>query len=183
MNYGTLADTEIVNTLLDRIVPQLENLKGALSEATGNVEERSKRNARLRQRLESVKGQISAEVNALLSTMMDIDPTQVLSDEEINKHLTDAFNKFDEDKSGKLGKWEFAQAWLFLGLKGSEEEINDAFESVDADGSGVIDLDEFITAIKSERMVELNLRNVLQKMGVQLNNVGGQYDRFKATEQ
>ena len=31
--------------------------------------------------------------------------------------------------------------------------------------------------------MELNLRNVLDKMGVQLNNLGGRYDQFKATEQ
>jgi TPP-dependent 2-oxoacid decarboxylase len=68
-------------------------------------------------------------------------------------------------------------------LKGSDEEIAEAYEGVDTDGSGVIDIEEFKTAIKGERMVELNLRNVLGKMGVQLNNMGGQYEAFKATEQ
>ena len=44
-------------------------------------------------------------------------------------------------------------------------------------------MNEFKTAIKGERLVELNLKNVLGKMGVQLNNQAGQYERFKATEQ
>ena len=70
-----------------------------------------------------------------------------------------------------------------MGLKGTDDEINEAFTSVDADGSGIVDIDEFKTAIKSERMMELNLRNVLDKMGVQMNNLGGRYDQFKATEQ
>jgi len=174
---------EIVNKLLDKIVPQIENLKSALSVATGSAEERAKSNARLKSRLESVKGQISGESNALLSQMMDIDPSSFMSEAEIDAHLTEAFNKFDEDGSGRLGKWEFAQAWLFLGLKGTEEEINEAYEGVDTDGSGVIDINEFKTAIKGERMVELNLKNVLGKMGVQLNDMGGEYERFKATEQ
>merc|ERR1711981_83796 len=68
------------------------------------------------------------------------------------------------------------------GLKGTEDEINEAFNSVDTDGSGV-DLNEFKKAIKSERLVELNLRNVLDKMGVKLNDMGGNYESFKATEQ
>merc|ERR1712048_677282 len=140
---------------LDKIVPQIENLKGALSTATGNAEERAKNNARLRSRLESVKGQISGEINALLSQMMDLDPSAFMSEEEIDKHLTDAFNKFDDDGSGKLGKWEFTQAWLFLGLKGTDEEIAEAYDGVDTDGSGVIDIEEFKTAIKGERLVEL----------------------------
>ena len=56
--------------------------------------------------------------------MLGIKPEDVLSEEEINVHLTEAFNKFDEDNSGQLGQWEFMQAWFFLGSKGSEEEIN-----------------------------------------------------------
>ena len=68
-------------------------------------------------------------------------------------------------------------------MKGSEEEINETFKSVDTDQSGIVDLNEFKKAIKGERMAELNLKHVLSKMGVQLNNLDGQYDRFKATEQ
>ena len=49
-------------------------------------------------------------------------------DGEIEAHLTTAFNKFDTDSSGEMGQWEFTQAWLFLGLKGTEDEINDAFK-------------------------------------------------------
>ena len=53
----------------------------------------------------------------------------LMTDEEITQHLTDAFNKFDSDGSGQLGQWEFTQAWMTLGLKGSEQEISDAFKS------------------------------------------------------
>ena len=59
----------------------------------------------------------------------------------------DAFRKFDEDGSGELGQWEFQQAWFFLGLKGTEDEIKDAFIGVDTNGSGVIDPEEFMKAI------------------------------------
>ena len=164
-------------------MPTLENLKQALSVASGNAQERAKNNERLRQRLESVKSQVSAEINFLMTNMLNMDPRDFLSDEEIDAHLQSAFNKFDEDGSGALGKWEFTQAWLFLGLKGTDEEISEAFDSVDKNQSGTIDAKEFKMAIKSERMIELNLRGVLEKMGVQMNNMGGSYESFKATEQ
>ena len=50
-------------------------------------------------------------------------------------------------------------------MKGKESEVNAAFDSVDSNRSGSVDLDEFITAIKSERMTELSLNHVLKKMG------------------
>ena len=42
---------------------------------------------------------------------------------------------------------------------------------------------ESLEEFKTERIMGLNLRNVLDKMGVQLNNLGGRYDQFKATKQ
>merc|ERR1712146_792027 len=75
---------------------------------------------------------------AAMFESLGLKPEDVLSDEEIDKHLTEAFNKFDEDGSGQLGQWEFMQAWFFLGLKGSEDEINDSFKSVDTNNSGLV---------------------------------------------
>jgi Ca2+-binding EF-hand superfamily protein len=74
----------------------------------------------LRARLENVKKEVSGTVNALRSQMMNCNPEDLMTDEEINKHLTDAFNEFDKDSSGQLGEWEFQQAWFFLGLKGEK---------------------------------------------------------------
>jgi Ca2+-binding EF-hand superfamily protein len=182
MNYGVLADLEKLQELLNDTLGQFALLKDALGTAEGNAKSRQKRNAQLRNRLESVKDQVSKDMNDLFSSMMGVRPEDVLTDEEIDKHLTDAFNKFDTSKDGKLGEWEFTQAWFFLGLKGSEDEIAEAFKSVDADNSGLVDLSEFKKAIKSERLTELNLGHLLEKMGVQLHNIDGKFDAFKATE-
>jgi Ca2+-binding EF-hand superfamily protein len=151
--------------------------------ARGNADTRAKRNAELRTRLEGMRTEVGGQINELISNMMGVNPEDVLSDEEINQHLTQAFQKFDEDNSGHLGGWEFAQAWMYLGLKGSEEEVSQAFKSVDNDGSGMISLSEFITAIKNSRLVELSLNKVLQKMGVNIMNTQGQYEKFRAATQ
>ena len=45
--------------------------------------------------------------------------------------------------------------------------------------SGLIDIDEFMTAIKSERLAELNLRTVLKKLGVHMETVEDRYAKFK----
>ena len=37
--------------------------------------------------------------------------------------------------------------------------------------SGLIDLEEFITAIRSKRIVELNLKSVFDKLGVKVDGV------------
>ena len=79
--------------------------------------------------------------------------------------------------------WEFKQAWTFLGLKGSEREVAEAFTSVDKNNSGLIDIDEFKNTIKNERMAELSLTTVLEKMGVNIANANGAFDAFKATAQ
>merc|ERR1711879_893184 len=122
-----------------------------------SAEERASKNKRLRDRLENMKSEVSGQVNDLLSKMLGVKPEDILSGEEISKHLTDAFNKFDEDGSGQLGQWEFTQAWFFLGLKGTSDEIDEAFKSVDTNNSGLVDLQEFQKAIKDERLLELNL--------------------------
>ena len=162
--YGVLADMEDLQRLLANTVGEYNILRDTLQEVRANNDVRADRNAKLRRRMDSMKSEVSAQMNGLISDLLGVDPRDVLTDEEINKHLTTAFNKFDEDNSGEMGNWEFTQAWLFLGLKGTESEINDAFTNVDKNNSGLIDLNEFITAIKSERLLELNLTRVFDKV-------------------
>ena len=51
-----------------------------------------------------------------------------------------------------MGIGEFTQAWNFLGLKGTPDEINKAFGDVDVDGSGVVSFKEFSDAIQGNRL-------------------------------
>ena len=66
-------------------------------------------------------------------------------------------------------------------LKGTETEIKDAFNKVDANKSGQIDLEEFITAIKSERLMELNLKKVFDKLGIEVKGANKKFENFKKT--
>jgi Ca2+-binding EF-hand superfamily protein len=122
-----------------------DTLKGVRA----NNDTRAERNAELRARLENIRGEVSDQVNGLISELLNINPEDVLTDEEINAYIKEAFERFDEDNSGQLGDWEFVQAWLFLGLKGSETEIQNAFKEVDTDSSGLVNLNEFTTSIRN----------------------------------
>jgi len=173
---------ELLKGLLGNVAAEYSLLRESLQGSRMSAEERASKNARLRDRLENMKSEVSGQVNDLLSKMLGVKPEDILSGEEINQHLTEAFNKFDEDKSGQLGQWEFQQAWFFLGLKGSEAEIKDAFKGVDTNNSGLVDIDEFITAITGSRMAELSLGSLLSKMGVQWQHKAGAFENFKATE-
>ena len=71
---------------------------------------------------------------------------------------------------------------MFLGFDGSEGEIEDAFKSVDTDHSGLIDVNEFVNAIRGERMLELSLGHVLKKMGVQYDSNADQFEAFQKSQ-
>ena len=110
--------------------------------------------------------------------------------------LRETFKKFDIDNSGILEKPEFVKAWNFLGLNGSDAEIERAFESVDTDRSGKIDRGEFKRAIKEARTTELSLTVILSQMDGHLEGLEdffaeykkkledskGSFDRFRASE-
>merc|ERR1712037_614009 len=110
--------------------------------------------------------------------MGGLDPTDILTDEEINKLLTATFKKFDTDNSKRLEKPEFMEAWQFLGLKGSEREILNAFDDVDTDSSGFVDLQEFVKAIKSNRSTELSLSVLLTQMDGHLEGMDGFFANY-----
>jgi Ca2+-binding EF-hand superfamily protein len=179
LKFGTLADMEMLQTLLGNVAQEYALLRESLQETRMSADERANRNKRLRGRLENMKSEVSGQVNDLLSKMLGIKPEDILSAEEINKHLTNAFNKFDEDRDGQLGQWEFQQAWFFLGLKGTEDEIVEAFQGVDTNNSGLVDLQEFQKAIKGERLLELNLGQVLNKLGVNYQTNADHYEAYQ----
>jgi Ca2+-binding EF-hand superfamily protein len=67
-----------------------------------------------------------------------------------------AFEIFDVDHSGAIDQEELTSLMHALGFNYSEEEMTKIFEEVDTDGSGVIEVNEFITFI-SRQIVLLSL--------------------------
>lgn len=140
---------------------------------------------KLRDRLNQMKSDMDARVGSLFGKMAGLTGANVIdfiSPEVLDKHLTDAFNKFDYTGDGRLSFKEFSEAWRDLGLKGSGEELRDAFNVVDTDKSGLVDVHEFKTAIKDNRLTELNMNVLLDAMGVQLGSIADRFGAFSATQ-
>jgi len=75
---------------------------------------------KLRDRLNQMKSDMDSKVGALFGKMAGLTGANVLdfiSPEVLDKHLTDAFNKFDYTGDGRLSYKEFSEAWRDLGAR------------------------------------------------------------------
>jgi len=69
------------------------------------------------------------------------------TDEERDE-LDACFEKFDQDMSGNVSSEELMRVFRYMGFNPSEEVFENVVKQVDADGSGEIDQEEFIMAMK-----------------------------------
>ena len=69
-----------------------------------------------------------------------------LTEEELAE-FREIFNLVDLDKGGTISKDELKQLMNTLGLKPTQEELNQMVDEIDADGNGEIDFDEFVTVM------------------------------------
>ena len=67
-----------------------------------------------------------------------------------NTALVGAFREQDQDRSGRFSVLEFKAALRALNVDVTEGEAEDVFRHLDADGSGVLELSEFVNAMKAE---------------------------------
>merc|ERR1719361_3112046 len=162
LKLGPLADLELLDELLTDAADLLEQLKGSLEESRGDAQARLARNAELRNRLENMKKQNNGA---------------------FTKILTSTFKKFDRDGSNELEMGEFHKAWKLLGLKGSADEVDRAFHSVDANHSGRIDCDEFVEAIKTNRASELSTTLIMEQMEGQLEGLDSIFAEYRMKQE
>lgn len=69
-----------------------------------------------------------------------------LTEEELAE-FREIFDLVDEDKGGSISRGELKKLMITLRLKPTEEELDAMMREVDADGSGDIDFDEFVTVM------------------------------------
>lgn len=63
--------------------------------------------------------------------------------------LRQCFNTLDEDGGGAIGLEELEKPLIGLGFATSREEVKTMMDSVDVDGSGQLEFDEFLLIIKA----------------------------------
>jgi calmodulin len=78
---------------------------------------------------------------------------KTLSEEEL-KEFKEIFDLVDKDGSGEISKEELGKLMKTLGLRPTEEQINEMMQEVDTDGSGDIDFNEFVTVMSKKVKAE-----------------------------
>lgn len=63
--------------------------------------------------------------------------------ESVNKELREAFDLYDQDKNGKISAGELHSVLKSLGEKCSLKDCKKMIKSVDVDGDGCVNFDEF----------------------------------------
>jgi calmodulin len=79
-----------------------------------------------------------------------VDPYAILEAEEIDE-LTELFQTFDEDGGGEISLEELGKMMESLGKKMGMAQLKKMMDSVDADGSGHIDVEEFLTIMAKDK--------------------------------
>jgi len=70
-----------------------------------------------------------------------------LTDDQI-QDFKDAFKKFDTEGNGEIPTSELGTVMRMLGHLLKDDELQTAIESVDSDGSGFVDIDEFLELMR-----------------------------------
>jgi len=83
------------------------------------------------------------------------------ADKEQLQRLRNIFYKIDLNMDGKLSKEELYKAYKDAGIKLTKTELNEIIKSMDFDGNGFIEYEEFIrvTLPKEQLFTDLNLKN------------------------
>merc|ERR1712025_64076 len=103
--------------------------------------------------------EMQAEVAKLLQVLLEkvIDKTEGHSiinrdpaKQQLFNDLNDTFKAFDRDNNATLQFPEYQEAWRFLNLPGDNNAAKKAFDSVDIDRNGNVDIEEFLYSIMGE---------------------------------
>ncbi len=90
-----------------------------------------------------------------------LDADQKLSPEQLQE-LRKVFNAFDEDRDGKLLPDEFHSATTGMGMVLAKADVEKKFASVNKDGSGAINFDEFVSMMEDELLHSSSKEDVLE---------------------
>jgi len=189
--YGPIADLEKLDAMMDGLLQLIDRHSGELNSLSKTQSERDDENRRLTARMKNQRNELTSGMNNIMKAMMTLtgtDMDQFLQSQEVDKYLVEAFNKYDKNGNGTLSYNEFKETWEYMGLGGDEYEIRDAFSNVDTDRSGVVEFNEFSSAIKDSRLSELGIKAILGSLGVELDVVmekfaanKGSFDSMQST--
>ena len=87
--------------------------------------------------------------------------TKSLTSEEVAE-INEAFSLFDKDQSGNIDVLELKDAMKALGIYMSKEQLKETMDKADKDGSGTIEIGEFL-ALMAEKINQRNPKEEVYK--------------------
>jgi len=73
------------------------------------------------------------------------------------------FTELDFDSTGRISRWEFIQAWIKLGLQGTEQAMQRVFDSYATDG-GDLSKASFISVLKDQQSDSSRISGLLKQI-------------------
>merc|ERR1719210_2969178 len=132
-----------MNIIMDQMEGQLEGIDNIFAEHRAKQEEARIRFKKTTLRRRMMKKKFDQQLKEQSKTLKEaleslLDEKLVETDPEeaaFFERLRDTFNAFDGDGSGELQFPEYVEAWKFLNQPGGEQQMKQAFDSVDVDNS------------------------------------------------
>merc|ERR1719210_1587119 len=124
-----------------------------------------------------------SSLTLILQEMANVEDDRNPEERKMYMTVKDTFNAFDRDGNAELAFPEYYEAWKFLGQPGSDDQIKQAFDSVDVDSTGLVDWEEFVFSIMSDKALKYGTLADMERLKTLLGNVATEYGLLRESMQ
>merc|ERR1719436_2356061 len=144
-----------IQVILGSIGVELDEVLAKFSRDKGSFDAMKATMRRRAQKSQEMQAEVARLLQVLLEKVLDKTEGHSIVKRDATKQqlyndLNDTFKAFDRDNNASLQYPEYQEAWRFLNLPGDANEAKKAFDSVDIDQNGNVDIEEFLYSIMGE---------------------------------
>jgi len=154
---GLMGDMKLLSELFSEAYTRFQQTQGKDSDNLSRV-------VKMRDKLRAAQRETLVDVDSFLQKLQGVVGNAIVDGGSYTNNdakFMSAFEAVDRQRRGRINEWQFGQAWVQLGLGGSEEEIKDAFASV---GQSEVDMRQFVQIVKDHRLGRIELKEKIWKM-------------------
>jgi len=144
---GIQAILSSIGVQIDDLLDKFSNRTERFEKLQATMKRRLKRQREMQERVATLLGELMSKViENTEDSSFQRDPEK----QKLFNELSDTFKAFDRDHNASLTFAEYAEAWRFMSLQGSDRQIKTAFDGVDIDRSGRVDFTEFVFSVMGD---------------------------------
>jgi len=131
-----------------------------------------RRRAQRSREMQETVGKLLNELLTQVGDKVEVDlPARDPQRQQMYNDLLDTFKAFDRDNNAYLVYSEYQEAWRFLNLPGDHNAVKTAFDNVDIDRSGTVDINEFLFSIMGQEAANYGYLADMERLEVILNSL------------